>query len=156
MKWKIVALLASLLVLPAMAADYKTIDWDVLIPEGEKLLPPPQVNHEDPMSVPQPVGGGNKKLDNQEVRIPGFVVPLEGDAKKITAFLLVPYFGACIHVPPPPSNQIVHVTSELGVLMDALYQPFWIEGPLKVGSHSSEMGTAGYQMAAEKIYPYEM
>ena len=156
MKWKIVALLASLLVLPAMAADYKTIDWDVLIPEGEKLLPPPQVNHEDPMSVPQPVGGVNKKLDNQEVRIPGFVVPLEGDAKTITAFLLVPYFGACIHVPPPPSNQIVHVTSELGVLLDALYQPFWIEGPLKVGSHSSEMGTAGYQMAAEKIYPYEM
>lgn len=54
------------------------------------------------MSVPQPVGGVNKKLDNQDVRIPGFVVPLEGDAKKITAFLLVPYFGACIHVPPPP------------------------------------------------------
>lgn len=56
MKWKIAALLASLLVLPALADDYKTIDWDVLIPEGEKLLPPPQVNHEDPMSVPQPVG----------------------------------------------------------------------------------------------------
>ncbi|MGL6150461.1 MAG: DUF3299 domain-containing protein, partial [Aeromonas sobria] len=60
MKWKIVALLASLLVLPAMAADYKTIDWDVLIPEGERLLPPPQVSHDgDLASVPQPVGGVN-------------------------------------------------------------------------------------------------
>ena len=51
MKWKIVALLASLLVLPAMAADYKTIDWDVLIPEGEKLLPPPQVSHDGDLSA---------------------------------------------------------------------------------------------------------
>ena len=71
-------------------------------------------------------------------------------------FLLVPYFGACIHVPPPPSNQIVHVTSELGVLLDALYQPFWIEGPLKVEQTSSELAEAGYQMQAEKIYAYEL
>lgn len=156
MKWNIVALLASLLVLPAMAADYKTIDWDILIPEGEKLLPPPQVNHEDPMSVPQPVGGVNKKLDNQDVRIPGFVVPLEGDAKTIKAFLLVPYFGACIHVPPPPSNQIVHVTSELGVKLDELYQPYWIEGAMQVKPSTSELADAGYQMAAQKIYVYEL
>ena len=62
MKWKIVALLASLLVLPAMAADYKTIDWDILIPEGEKLLPPPQVSHDgDFSSVPQPVGADGSK-----------------------------------------------------------------------------------------------
>ncbi len=115
MKWKIVALLAALLALPAMAVEYKTIDWDVLIPEGEKLLPPPQVSHDGNLaSVPQPVGGVNQKLDNQEVRIPGFVVPLEGDAKKITAFLLVPYFGACIHVPPPPTNQVVYVSYPKG------------------------------------------
>lgn len=42
MKWKIVALLASLLVLPALAADYKTIDWDVLIPEGENCCHRPR------------------------------------------------------------------------------------------------------------------
>jgi hypothetical protein len=89
MKWKIVALLASLLALPAMAADdYKTIDWDVLIPQGEKIQPPPPINHDGNFaSVPQPVGGVNKKLNEQNVRLPGFVVPLEGDAKKITAFI---------------------------------------------------------------------
>ena len=55
MKWKIMALLASLLVLPALAADYKTIDWDILIPEGEKLLPPPQVSHRISfLYVPEP------------------------------------------------------------------------------------------------------
>lgn len=96
-------------------------------------------------------------LDQQQIKLPGYIVPLDvTEEGRVTEFLFVPYFGACIHVPPPPSNQIVHVTSELGVLLDALYQPFWIEGPLKVGRHSSEMGTAGYQMAAEKIYPYEM
>lgn len=98
-----------------------------------------------------------KALDGQQIKLPGYIVPLDvTEEGRVTEFLLVPFFGACIHVPPPPANQIIHVTSELGVLMDALYQPFWIEGPLKVEAHSSEMGTAGYQLAAEKIYPYEM
>ena len=74
----------------------------------------------------------------------------------MTEFLLVPYFGACIHVPPPPSNQIIHVNTELGVMLDALYQPFWVEGPLKVEHSSSELAEVGYQLAAEKIYPYEL
>lgn len=135
MKWKIVALLAALLTLPAMAADYKTIDWDVLIPEGEKLLPPPQVSHDGNLaSVPQPVGGVNKKLDGQEVRIPGFVVPLEGDAKKITAFLLVPYFGACIHVPPPPTNQVVYVSYPKGAPVDDLWDAIWVKGKMRTAS----------------------
>lgn len=71
-------------------------------------------------------------------------------------FLLVPYFGACIHVPPPPSNQIVHATSELGVRVDELYQPYWIEGPLKVEPASSELAEAGYRMVAQTIELYEL
>ena len=155
MKWKIVALLASLLVLPALAADYKTIDWDVLIPEGEKLLPPPQVNHEDPMSVPQPVGGVNKKLDNQDVRIPGFVVPLEGDAKKITAFLLVPYFGACIHSPPPPANQIVHVKAARPVKGLRSMDAVWVSGVLRTERRQGgELGVSGYRLDAQSVQKY--
>ena len=156
MKWKIVALLASLLVLPAMAADYKTIDWDILIPEGEKLLPPPQVSHDgDFSSVPQPVGGVNKKLDNQEVRIPGFVVPLEGDAKTITAFLLVPYFGACIHVPPPPTNQVIFVSYPKGAPVDDLWDAIWVKGKMHTVSSSHEMATASYSMDAVEVSVYE-
>jgi len=154
MKWKIVALLASLLVLPAMAADYKTIDWDLLIPEGEKLLPPPQLNHEDPMSVPQPVGGVNKKLDNQDVRIPGFVVPLEGDAKTITAFLLVPYFGACIHTPPPPANQIVLVRLAAPRKGLRSMDTVWARGTLRVDRGTSELGASGYRLDAAGVEPY--
>lgn len=159
MKWKIVALLAALLALPAlpaMAVEYKTIDWDVLIPEGEKLLPPPQVSHDGNLaSVPQPVGGVNKKLDNQEVRIPGFVVPLEGDAKKITAFLLVPYFGACIHVPPPPTNQVVYVSYPKGAPVDDLWDAIWVKGKMRTVSSSHEMATASYSMEAVEVSVYE-
>jgi hypothetical protein len=96
-------------------------------------------------------------LNGQSVKLPGYIVPLDvTDEGRVTEFLLVPFFGACIHVPPPPSNQIVHVTSELGVMLDALYQPFWIEGPMKVEQTSSELAEAGYQMEAQKIYAYEL
>ncbi len=156
MKWKIVALLAVLLAQPAMAVEYKTIDWDVLIPAGEKLLPPPQVSHDGNLaSVPQPVGGVNQKLDNQEVRIPGFVVPLEGDAKKITAFLLVPYFGACIHVPPPPTNQVVYVSYPKGAPVDDLWDAIWVKGKMRTVSSSHEMATASYSMEAVEVSAYE-
>lgn len=156
MKWKIVALLAALLALPAMAVEYKTIDWDVLIPAGEKLLPPPQVSHDGNLaSVPQTVGGVNQKLDNQKVRIPGFVVPLEGDAKKITAFLLVPYFGACIHVPPPPTNQVVYVSYPKGAPVDDLWDAIWVKGKMRTVSSSHEMATASYSMEAVEVSVYE-
>jgi hypothetical protein len=56
---------------------------------------------------------GGQGLDGQNIRLPGYIVPLEvSEEGRTTEFLLVPYFGACIHVPPPPSNQIVHVKSE--------------------------------------------
>ena len=152
------------------SAGYREIGWEDLLPKGWDPMAPfkgldlTRLNDRDPRAIEAmeklqaawaeaPV---EASLRGAKVRLPGFIIALDRDGDLVSELLLVPYFGACIHVPPPPSNQIVHVTSELGVLMDALYQPFWIEGPLKVGSHSSEMGTAGYQMAAEKIYPYEM
>ena len=98
-----------------------------------------------------------KSLDGQSVRLPGYIVPLEvSEEGRTTDFLLVPYFGACIHVPPPPSNQIVHVTSEVGGKLDELYQPYWIEGDMQVKPSTSELADAGYQMAAQKIYVYEL
>lgn len=154
--WKVLTVLLGILALPAHAVDYKTIDWDILIPEGEKLLPPPQVSHDGNMaSVPQPIGGVNKKLDNQDLRIPGFVVPLEGDAKKVTAFLLVPYFGACIHVPPPPTNQVIYVSYPKGAPVDDLWDAIWVKGKMRTISSSHEMATASYSMEATDVSVYE-
>ncbi|WP_439859890.1 DUF3299 domain-containing protein [Pseudomonas sp. MBLB4136] len=159
------------LALPSWAEAVRELTWSELIPADA----PPQISEPLPMhdlsqladalaaeSAPAarqqaPDAPVVKALDGQAVRLPGYIVPLDvSEEGRVTEFLLVPYFGACIHVPPPPSNQIVHVTSELGVLLDALYQPFWIEGPLQVEASSSELAEAGYQMQAHKIYAYEL
>lgn len=73
----------------------------------------------------------NPELDGMSVKIPGYLLPLEFEDEKVMEFLLVPYVGACIHTPPPPPNQIVHVTSEYGFMSSNLYAPVWVEGVIK-------------------------
>jgi len=167
------ALLALLMViaLPLWAAEPKELTWSEMIPPDAM----PEVPNMTPLhdlskmgdalaaeSAPaarqdMPNAPVVKALDGQDIRLPGYIVPLEvNEEGRTTEFLLVPYFGACIHVPPPPSNQIVHVKSEVGVKVDELYQPYWVEGPLQVKASSSELADAGYQMEADKIYLYEL
>jgi len=165
-------LIATLLALaaPFAAADVRELQWSDLIPADAPPPPPPVAIHDmsqladalaaeaGPAAAQQsPAEPVVKELDGVQVKLPGYIVPLNmGEDGRVTEFLLVPYFGACIHVPPPPSNQIVHATSELGVKVDELYQPFWIEGPLKVEHATSELADAGYRMEAQKIYLYEL
>ncbi len=81
------------------------------------------------------------------MRLPGFVVPLETDATEIAEFLLVPYFGACIHVPPPPANQTVHVlTADGAAYRGELFDTVWVEGRMHVTPFSNELGDAGYRI----------
>lgn len=95
------------------------------------------------------------ELNGKIVKIPGFVVPVDYDDKQVSEFLLVPYFGACIHVPPPPSNQIVHVaTGGYGPTPEQLWDPVWVTGTLRTEHISSELGEAGYRMDAVTIEPY--
>jgi len=165
-------LLALLLAcaISAHADDVRDLQWSELIPEGAPPPPPPMAMHDmsqladalaaeaGPAAAQQsPAAPVVEALDGQMVKLPGYIVPLDmTEEGRVIEFLLVPYFGACIHVPPPPSNQIVHATSELGVRLEALYEPFWIEGPLRVEHASSELAEAGYRMQAQKIYPYEL
>lgn len=168
------SLLATLLfalALPLAAAEVRELTWAEMVPpDAPPQATEPAAIHDlsqladalaaesAPAATQQsPAAPVVEALDGQTVKLPGYIVPLDvTEEGRVVEFLLVPFFGACIHVPPPPSNQIVHVTSELGVLMDALYQPFWVEGPLKVEQTSSELAEAGYQMQAEKIYTYEL
>jgi hypothetical protein len=96
----------------------------------------------------------NPALAGMAVRLPGFVVPLEDGKDGLKEFLLVPYFGACVHSPPPPANQIVHVltkTPAKGVRsMDAV----WISGRMKLEKTDSYMGMAGYRIEADTVAPY--
>jgi hypothetical protein len=78
----------------------------------------------------------NETLNEQQVRLAGYVLPLEMDGLKITEFLLVPYVGACIHEPVPPANQIVLVTFAQGIEVDGRFTPVWVQGKM-----STEIGT---------------
>ena len=156
---------------PLWAAQTRVLTWEEMIPpDAPKIAPITAPIHDlsklsDALSVESapaahqvaPHAPVVKALNGQRVRLPGYIVPLEvSEEGRVIEFLLVPYFGACIHVPPPPSNQIVHVTSELGVKVEELYQPYWIEGPMQVKATTSELADAGYQMEADKILVYEL
>ncbi len=95
-------------------------------------------------------------MDGRMVRLPGFVVPLEGEGQTVTTFFLVPYFGACIHTPPPPSNQIVYVSFEPGTRLENLYDAVWVTGKLRVQDFSHELAAAGYTLEAYRVEPYEL
>ena len=85
-------------------------------------------------------------LAGQKVRLPGFVVALEGDEDSIREFLLVPYFGACIHVPPPPSNQVVLVKAANPFTEELAMYPVWVTGVMKAGGRATDLGAAGYSI----------
>ena len=91
-----------------------------------------------------------RKLMGKSVKIPGFAVPLEGDDgfEHVKEFVLVPTFGACIHVPPPPPNQVIHVILDKSVHFEKLLYAVWITGIIEIGEYflegSSDFGKQTY------------
>lgn len=147
----------------------KEINWDALIPPDWepmkmfKALDLSKLNDSDPRAMEAldrlraewNNAPPNRAMNGVRVRIPGFVVPLENSRKQTTEFLLVPYFGACIHVPPPPSNQIIHVFPSVPMKNVQAMQAVWISGVLEVERKQTDMGVAGYKMKADNIEPYK-
>ena len=106
----------------------------------------------------------NEDLDGKQIRMPGYLLPLEYDGKKVTEFLLVPYVGACIHTPPPPPNQIVYVRSEQGFETDGgLFTPVWVSGVMKTTQSQSSLSLvdgssdipSSYTIVASEVKIYE-
>ena len=96
-----------------------------------------------------------EEFNNQPVRIAGFIVPLEFDGEQtITQFFFVPYFGACIHFPPPPPNQLIYVSYPQGLKLEALYDPFWITGVIKTSLVENDTATSAYSIVVNSISPY--
>ncbi len=141
-----------------------TINWDDLLPEGEMerieelyaaSAVMTQMDHFGGQ-MPQ-IGTFNVEpaLIGQTVRMPGYILPLDyqpgGD---ITEFLLVPYFGACVHTPPPPPNQIVYVTSEEPVRVERLWAAVWVTGVMTADRHMNDLGDAAYTMQLIGHEPY--
>ena len=98
------------------------------------------------------------KYINQKIRMPGFVVPLDAMRNGQREFLLVPYFGACIHTPPPPANQIVLVTPHPQLKLSKTLESMdviWVEGELKDTRNKTSSGVSGYALEAIQVYPYK-
>jgi hypothetical protein len=141
------------------------LDWEELVPQDARSKfagggPPPPVHDylgEGGMAASQPLDFSvNQELDGAGVRIPGFIVPLDvGKDGLVSEFFLVPYFGACIHVPPPPPNQIVYVKVDKGIALDSIYEAYWVTGKLKVAKKSTQLGAAAYSLAATKVEIYK-
>lgn len=96
----------------------------------------------------------NTTLDGQFVKLPGYVVPVEQSREGLKEFLLVPYFGACIHSPPPPANQIVHVVLEKPVKGIASMSTVWVTGTMSQARLDSGMGVSGYKMTSSSVARY--
>jgi len=93
-------------------------------------------------------------MNGRLVKLPGYIVPLEEARGELKEFLLVPYFGACIHTPPPPANQIVHVVMTRPVRGYRSMEAVWISGTLTTERQDSSMGTSGYRLQAGAIERY--
>lgn len=93
-------------------------------------------------------------LKGRRIKIPGFVVPLESGQEGLREFLLVPYFGACIHTPPPPANQIIHVRATPPAKGFQTMSAVWVSGTLDLERADSQMGASGYSLQAAQIVKY--
>ena len=102
----------------------------------------------------QPPVGMVSEFNERMVRIPGYVVPLTLDGEGVTEGLLVPYVGACIHVPPPPANQIVFLRFKEPTPQDGLWDPVWATGRFNTAAVETDLAEAGYIMTETATEPY--
>jgi hypothetical protein len=159
----VLALAAAGLLLPrpGRAATPREITWDDLIPPG---VPYSEIVADGEMDVAtdtwKPIYDANavklnSALDGTTVKLPGYIIPIDLGADGVTSFVLVPYVGACIHVPPPPANQLVFVTTEKPWPSDELWDAIWVTGTLRAKMQSNDLGDIGYEIAAEAMEPYD-
>lgn len=161
-------------------SPYRTIEWVDLMPKDdlEALLNPPdylddiedgseqdRLNSQFKPAIPQAEDDRYQQalkstrimpeFDNQKIRLPGYIVPLEfGKNQLVTRFFLVPYFGACIHVPPPPPNQIIYAVYDKGFKLNHLQEAFWLTGLLRTTLTENDVATSAYTLQVADIKPY--
>ena len=144
------------------------ISWEDLMPEGEEerlqkmyaaqMATLYSIQEGSAADTAMQIGSFNTvdTYDGKKIRMPGYTVPFSYDAKaEISEFLLVPYFGACIHAPPPPPNQTVFVRTEDPILLKDLPQAVWIEGTLHAQKQESDLADAAYIIDLTRVEKYE-
>jgi hypothetical protein len=166
---------------PPQAQKYQALEWIALMPQEDldALMNPPEFlsdiqdgSQQDSLDNFATISPEDQKTqryqqalhstqviktyDNKAIRLPGFIVPLQSNEKQeVTEFFIVPYFGACLHMPPPPPNQIIYAVLEKGLKLDNLYDAFWFEGVLSTELIENELGASAYRLRLDHITPYE-
>ncbi|MBU2605540.1 MAG: DUF3299 domain-containing protein [Alphaproteobacteria bacterium] len=153
------------------ARGIRSVGWEDLMPEGEEerlaqmyqsqmatLYSGAAIAEGSAADTSVQIGTFNTvdALNGVKVRIPGYTVPFEyGSKAEITQFLLVPYFGACIHSPPPPPNQTIFVRTDTPIKLKDLAQAVWIEGTMLTQTQNSDLADAAYTIEMTSITKYE-
>ncbi len=139
----------------------RELDWLEMMPKAEleamQRGDGPEVSHDGEQAMAQ-FGTYNTVATvlGHPIRLPGYVVPLANTQDgRLTEFLFVPYYGACIHVPPPPPNQIVHVVLKVPVAMPDIYAPVFLAGTLTAQRQQSDLAGSAYTMGDAVLRPYE-
>lgn len=161
---RVLPLITALLLLtatPLMAADQavRELDWLELMPKDEvdSLMETPAVTHEGSFKQVQ-TGSFRaiKELNGLKVKIAGYIVPVEVDGdSQMSEFFIVPYFGACIHVPPPPPNQIILARLAKPIPVTEIYDAYWIEGTLNVEQIKNDIAASAYTLTTSKVTLWE-
>ena len=164
-------LFALLLCSTLVHAEPTELGWLELMPKEDQLAleAMPEISHDSPEAAGSfGQQGGLKqelglpavmyskktvaRLDGKRIRLGGYPVPLESDAEgRTTLLFLVPYPGACIHVPPPPPNQIVLVRYPKGIALDDIYEPLWVDGTLHIEAVNNDLADAAYALDARSV-----
>lgn len=157
----------------ATSGGIKTLKWDDLIPKGfepELMIKkyktqldevedgtPEEQALLDKLIIEFNNAPSNADLDGIKVKIPGFISPLEENNGMVGEFLLVPYFGSCIHSPPPPVNQTVLVKTkkDKSIPIEKIYDPVWVIGKVQVKRQDTDLAKAGYVIEEAELEIYK-
>ena len=83
---------------------------------------------------PKPVSwtelAGAPSAVETEVRLEGYLLPVDRENDLVYEFLLVPWPGACIHTVAPPPDQLVRVTPAQPYRLSEIYEAVAVSGRL--------------------------
>ena len=142
------------------AAAPREITWDDLIPPGvpySEIIAEGELDEENDYWRPifdENSTKLNPALADAYIKMPGFIIPIDISADGVTSFILVPYVGACIHVPPPPPNQLVFVSTKVPWPSERLWEAVWVTGTMQNKVQYTEVADTGYELEADRIEIY--
>ena len=158
----LIKIATAIIALPRVvsAAAPREITWDDLIPPGvpySEIIAEGELDEENDYWRPifdENSTKLNPALADAYIKMPGFIIPIDISGDGVTSFILVPYVGACIHVPPPPPNQLVFVTTKVPWPSERLWEAVWVTGTMQNKVQYTEVADTGYELEADWIEIY--